>query len=80
MTREEAIEKLEVFAPMVVDDTREAVDMAIEALERIDSYEDSRHTALEQEYLKGYEQGKKFLKIEQIASKKLKAIKALLED
>lgn len=32
MTREEAIEKLEAFAPMVVDDTREALDMAIEAL------------------------------------------------
>lgn len=32
MTREEAIEKLEAFAPFVVDDTREAVDMAIEAL------------------------------------------------
>ena len=34
MTREEAIEKLKVFAPMVVDDTREALDMAIEALDR----------------------------------------------
>lgn len=33
MTREEAIEKLEAFAPMVVDDTREALDMAIEALQ-----------------------------------------------
>lgn len=33
MTREEAIKKLEVFAPMVVDDTREAIDMAIEALD-----------------------------------------------
>lgn len=33
MTREEAIKKLEVFAPMVVDDTREALDMAIEALQ-----------------------------------------------
>ena len=32
MTREEAIKKLEVFAPMVVDDTREALDMATEAL------------------------------------------------
>lgn len=32
MTREEAIEKLEAFAPMVVDDTREALEMAIEAL------------------------------------------------
>lgn len=34
MTRGEAIEKLKVFAPMVVDDTREALDMAIEALQR----------------------------------------------
>ena len=34
MTREEAIRKLKVFAPMVVDDTREALDMAIEALQR----------------------------------------------
>lgn len=34
MTREEAVEKLEAFAPMVVDDTREAIDMAIEALQR----------------------------------------------
>lgn len=33
MTREEAIEKLKEFAPMVVDDTREALDMAIEALQ-----------------------------------------------
>ena len=33
MTREEAVEKLEEFAPMVVDDTREAIDMAIEALQ-----------------------------------------------
>lgn len=33
MTREEAIEKLEVFAPLVVDDTRQAIDMAIEALQ-----------------------------------------------
>lgn len=33
MTREEAVEKLEAFAPMVVDDTREALDMAIEALQ-----------------------------------------------
>ena len=33
MTREEAVEKLKVFAPMVVDDTREALDMAIEALQ-----------------------------------------------
>lgn len=33
MTREEAIKKLKVFAPMVVDDTREAIDMAIEALQ-----------------------------------------------
>ncbi len=33
MTREEAIEKLEAFAPMVVDDTREALGMAIEALQ-----------------------------------------------
>lgn len=33
MTREEAIEKLKVFAPMVVDDTREALDIAIEALQ-----------------------------------------------
>lgn len=32
MTREEAIEKLEAFAPMVVDDTREALELAIEAL------------------------------------------------
>lgn len=32
MTREEAIEKLKAFAPMVVDDTREALDMATEAL------------------------------------------------
>lgn len=32
MTRDEAIKKLEVFEPMVVDDTREALDMAIEAL------------------------------------------------
>ncbi len=35
MTREEAIEKLEAFAPMVVDDTREALDMAIKALEEL---------------------------------------------
>ena len=34
MTREEAVEKLKVFAPMVVDDTREALEMAIEALEQ----------------------------------------------
>ena len=34
MTREEAIDKLEAFAPMVVDDTREALDVAIEALQR----------------------------------------------
>lgn len=33
MTREEAIEKLEAFAPFVVDDTRQALDMAIEALQ-----------------------------------------------
>lgn len=33
MTREEAVEKLEAFAPFVVDDTREAIDMAIEALQ-----------------------------------------------
>ena len=33
MTKEEAIEKLKVFTPMVVDDTREALDMAIEALQ-----------------------------------------------
>ena len=33
MTREEAVEKLEAFTPMVVDDTREALDMAIEALQ-----------------------------------------------
>lgn len=33
MTNQEAIEKLEAFAPMVVDDTREALDMAIEALQ-----------------------------------------------
>ena len=33
MTREEAIEKLEAFAPMVVDDTREALEIAIEALQ-----------------------------------------------
>ena len=33
MTRDEAVEKLKVFAPMVVDDTREALDMAIEALQ-----------------------------------------------
>lgn len=33
MKREEAIEKLKIFAPMVVDDTREAIDMAIEALQ-----------------------------------------------
>ena len=33
MTRDEAVEKLEAFAPMVVDDTREAIDMAIEALQ-----------------------------------------------
>ena len=33
MNREEAIEKLKVFAPMVVDDTREALEMAIEALQ-----------------------------------------------
>ena len=32
MTREEAVEKLEAFAPFVVDDTRQALDMAIEAL------------------------------------------------
>lgn len=32
MNREEAIEKLRVFAPLVVDDTKEALDMAIEAL------------------------------------------------
>ena len=34
MTREEAVEKLEAFAPFVVDDTREAIDMAIEALKQ----------------------------------------------
>lgn len=33
MTIEEAIKKLKVFALMVVDDTREAIDMAIEALD-----------------------------------------------
>lgn len=33
MTREEAIEKLEAFAPFVVDDTRQALDMAIEVLQ-----------------------------------------------
>lgn len=33
MTREEAIKKLEVFEPMVVDDTREAIDVAIETLQ-----------------------------------------------
>lgn len=32
MTREEAVEKLEAFAPMV-DDTREALEIAIEALQ-----------------------------------------------
>lgn len=33
MTKEEAIKKLQEFAPLVVDDTREAIGMAIETLQ-----------------------------------------------
>ena len=60
MTREEAAKQLSEWKEVItIPSRKEAINMAIKALEQPDLTADQIHTMKEQEYMRGYEDGRK---------------------